>query len=202
MEDKDRCKALAHSFTASACTLYEKDGYLMPVLILMDDDGDGIILSPHPDLSPHPAEGAAMMLMLLGRAVRTRHFAFICESWVREQKHNPGDPEPVLPRGTLERESETDPNVKTSLLIQVYSVKDWDASFSVMMTLDTFTTADGRVGLGLEPNELPGFPQGYVPDILKRAYLQSPPVEIPDLAEMCEKLVEKQLCATASVLIG
>lgn len=201
MEDKERCKALAHSFTESACTLYAKDGYLMPVLILMDEDGDGLILSPNPELTPHPGEGCAMLLSVLGHAVRTRHFAFICESWVRSQEHKPGDPEPTVPRGTLERESETDPNVKTSLLVQVYSVKDWDASHSVMMTLEAFEL-DGMMGLGLEPFEIEGFPEGYVPDILKRAYQTSPPIEIRDLASMCESLLATKVCASAAVLVG
>jgi len=201
MEDNDRCKQLAHSFAHSAAELFEKDGYLVPVLILMDEDGDGLILSPHPQLSEHPGEGCAMLLMMLGHSVGTRHFAFICESWVKAMEHKKEDPLPEHKRGQFAAEADTNPEVKTSLVVQVYSVKDWDASHTVMYTLNAFE-AGGMMGLGLEPEEWSGFPEGYVPDILKKAYISSPPVPIPSLAEVCQALLNKQVCMTASVLLG
>jgi hypothetical protein len=201
MTNRERTQALARSFANSAAENYRRDGYLAPVLILLRDDGGGLILTPHPEMAEHPGEGSAMLTAILGRASNAVHIGFICESWIKRMHHEAGDPEPTMQRGQLAKEAETDPDIKTDLMVMVLSVKNWDDSYVVHQTFGPFSN-DAGVGLGLEPMEIPGFPEGHVPDIIKKAYLASPPMELPDAAEVCSMLMAKKLAVTAAVMVA
>jgi len=199
MTRAEHCKALARSFTHSACELFERDGYLTPIVIFHDKDGHGLIVVPHTEMGEHPGDSAAKLTIMLGRTLEVEYISFISETWVKEFHVEKEEDKPDLQRGDLARMSETDPDVKTNLLVMVFAVKEWEASYSIHMTLNTVKLGDIE-GLGLEPHEIAGMPEGFVPDAIKRGYDLSPPMPAPPLDVMARILEEKHIAQSVVVV--
>jgi hypothetical protein len=199
MDVAEHTRELAHSFMHGAVDLYERDGHLAPVVIFINAEGHGLIIVPHPQLAEHPGDAAAHLTLMLGRPMETEFVAFIAETWVKQYHVPDGTDAPLLQRGDLSRMSETDPEVQTSLMVMVFAVKEWEHSHSLHLTLSAFEH-DGVMGLGLEPSEHPGFPEGHVPDAIRAAYSNSPPMECPPLDAMA-RILEEHNVASSVVLL-
>jgi len=176
-------KQLAETYTKAAQINWETDGHLTPIVHFTDGWGGGVSLIPNGDRFHGQArEQLSALIMLSADIVPALVFVSTCvEAWMRAYPMEEGRTEPPsLERGQLSKGAETDPDVKTSLVVQVYDVRNYANSHSIMSTWvgDPREPAwDEHANEGLMDGAMPEMIQGAISiarDPQRRAMMMGP----------------------------
>lgn len=159
---------LAEAYSEGARKNYDGDGHLTPILHVLDAGGLGVSLVPNPSrFNGQPREQLSALVAMVSDVIDVAFVATITEGWIKTypEADFPRDL-PNLERGQLQRESETDPEVRTSAMVSVYDVSDLDQSYSVISAVKGDPRDHEWDIMPQEGRPLGGFPE----DVIK-AYL-------------------------------
>lgn len=157
---------LAEVYSEGARENYQRDGHIMPIVHILDGEGSGVSLLPNPErFSGQPREQLAALVAMIADIVDVVFVCTITEGWMKAFPSHDRDNLPDLQRGQLSKESETDPEVRTTAMVQAMDVRDFDHSYSIMSVVK----GDPRDHeWDIWPN--PGRPEGGMPDDVINAY--------------------------------
>ena len=112
---------MAQELCEQARLLYVRDGYVVPTLILCNPQGERVSLMPTPgSFGGHPREQFFSLVMAMAPVFDIRYICAITEAWSRQYPHDSA-PE-NLRRGQLSEEADTDPEVRTVVMVGVVEV--------------------------------------------------------------------------------
>ena len=115
---------------------YDKDGHLVPVVHLLHGDGSGAIIIPNSDkLGNHPTDAQPAIVVVASAIFRPRFIVSVTEAWGKTAPPDTDIDTFDMPRGTLAREAETNPDVHTVAMVVVIDCKDYSLSHNVHSTV-------------------------------------------------------------------
>ena len=196
--DKDpyieTAKHLAVYFGEAAEEIYETEGSVEPVLLLLDDQGLGLLMHPSRMMRTHPGEASALIIAVVGKMLPVRFIGFIVESFMTSMPKD--DPRAnTIERGQLTEWAETDPDVRTAICTTVWDVKSRDDSYCRLATVK----GDPRQ-CEWDINEIEGPSEGYIDDLFTRAFAEAPLLEHRPPEEVALALMKTGLVTGAMLM--
>ena len=166
MSDDLTAKEVATTFAKAARTIYERAGHLAPAVHILDIKGAGLSMIPNTvRFGGEAREQLAALVALAADAVDTVFICTCVEAWTKAFPPSVDGELPDLERGQLQRESEQDATIQTSLVVHAIDVRDPAQSYNIMATV----TGDPRDHT-FDVHEADGIMPGAFVDIILRAY--------------------------------
>jgi hypothetical protein len=126
---------VAELVSSSARTNYDRDGYVVPNVHLLRADGSGAILLPNSEkLGDHPTDSLPRLVAMASPFLQPRYIVSVVEGWykaVAALEDLEG-----WERGRLQAEAETNPDVRTAVMVVVIDTADTEASYSISAVVD------------------------------------------------------------------
>jgi len=196
--DKDpyieTAQALANNFGQGAEEIYEQEGSVEPVLLLLDDDGLGLLMHPSRLMRDHPGEASSLIIAVVGKMLPVRFIGFIVESFMTSMPKD--DPRAqTIERGQLTEWAETDPDVRTAICTTVWDVKSRADSYCRLATVK----GDPRQ-CEWDIEQIEGPPEGFIDDLFTKAFANAPLLEHRPPEEVAIALMNTGL-VTGAMLI-
>lgn len=184
---------LAQAMAAHARAIYEADHDVNTMVWAMEENQEGVIMAPNPDYGLMPREHVAFCVHLASAFIDVRYAAFAVEAWM---KAFPEGTDGVPHRGYLESIADTDPEVRTTVMVSVIDIKEPERSHSVMSTAG----GDDPREIEWDILDMEGLPEGGMADAILYATVNSKPTTPPtsNLDHLLEALVNGGVCLMAA----
>jgi len=196
--DKDpyveTAKHLATYFGEAAEEIYENEGSVEPVLLLLDDDGLGLLMHPSRLMREHPGEASALIIAVVGKMLPVRFIGFIVESFMKSFDKDDSQARDIQ-RGDLTEWAEVDPDVRTAICTTMWDVKARNDSFCRLATVK----GDPRQ-CEWDIAEIDGPSEGYIDDMFTRAFASAPLLEHRPPEDVAVALMKTGLVSGAMLM--
>lgn len=167
---------LAEGYSEAARENYVRDGHLVPIVHLLDAEGAGVSLLPNPErFGGSPREQLASLVGMTADILDVVFLATITEGWMKAFPEAAASGQmPNLQRGQLSKESDTDPDIHTTAMVQVFDMRRMADSYAIMSTVK----GDPRRP-EWDVHAQAGPMEGGMPDDLMRMYWVAKTHQIP-----------------------